>query len=107
MQLNPSAVLVPCVFPAIGQAGRGGLQGSGEMRRAGGQRGREVRGVQVPDRHDRSAEVRRICRSKHYHLALDSSCGLTALTNCIHAEGISVPARSPCPASLDLLGIKP
>lgn len=73
----------------------------------GGQRGREVRGVQVPDRHDGSAEVRRVCRSKHYHLALDLSCGLTALTNCIHAEGISVPARSPCPASLDLLGIKP
>lgn len=47
MQLNPSAVLVPCVFPATGQ---GGLYGTAGMRRAGrgspGDRGPDTMGVQ-------------------------------------------------------------
>lgn len=69
MQLNPSAVLVPCAFPAIGRDGQGAAQDGAET----GRRGRRGRGEGSgsADRRDRSAEARRVCGSKRYSFSAD------------------------------------
>lgn len=79
MQLNPSAVLVPCVFPATGQAGQGGLYRTAGRRRAGrGSRGDGGAGEWLTDRAQRwlrgSAVVADVT-----HLLLSMSCVLAAL----------------------------
>lgn len=53
MQLNPSAVLVPCVFAGMGQAGRG-VTDQRRDETCWGWRDEE-QGVEEPSRHDRRA----------------------------------------------------